>query len=159
MWDETKFFVEKEDAFQEIQKQKTPNMLTQKPKPSVFQKFKKVIGMNFLHIHHFMQEEHNVPTDHVIVDRKDYEQTIHLLRNDKYFHDRLNADPIKPENSIVDALVFASVGSREQSNLIEEFMKDYFERFPSYKDKLNHLEWYHLFLDFLDNLNDKDLTK
>lgn len=60
--------------------------------------------------------------------------------------------PESGENRIIDAMFNAQFGSKEQCSAIEEHMKEYFQRWPSYKDRLNHLEWYHLFLDFSDFL-------
>lgn len=74
-----------------------------------------------------------------------------------------SALPIK--DPLVEAIVTASIGTRQQHDIIQEHMDDYFTRFPSYKDKLTSLEWYHLFLDFTNKLpippqpNDDEVTK
>jgi len=54
---------------------------------------------------------------------------------------------------IVDRIVQAQMGTPEQSDLISAHMEEYFKRFPSYRDKFTDLEWYHIFLDFLDALH------
>jgi len=58
----------------------------------------------------------------------------------------------KKEPIDISRLVQAQIGTSQQSNLIEEHLKEYFTRFASYKDKFTYLEWYHIFLDFLDKV-------
>jgi hypothetical protein len=52
---------------------------------------------------------------------------------------------------IIARMSYAQFGSPDQSKAIEDHMKEFFTRFPSYKPKFTHLEWYHIFLDFLDH--------
>lgn len=54
---------------------------------------------------------------------------------------------------IVDRMFNAQFGGEEACNIIEAHMREYFERWPNYKDRLTHLEWYHLFLDFYEKIN------
>ena len=61
-----------------------------------------------------------------------------------------NKNPL--EGRIAKMAIQAQIGAPEQSSLIEEHMKEYFTRWPSYKSKFTDLEWYHIFLDFLDNV-------
>lgn len=49
-------------------------------------------------------------------------------------------------------IIEAQIGTPDQSNLIEDHIKEYFTRFPSYEGRFTYLEWYHIFLDFLDKI-------
>jgi hypothetical protein len=82
----------------------------------------------------------------------------------KEINDCSNKTYIPPQASIEDALagmiVRASVGTIEQHDIIQAHMDEYFKRWPSYHGRLTELEWYHLFLDFYDNLRTNyNLTK
>lgn len=56
------------------------------------------------------------------------------------------------KDPLVNMIVTASVGTQSQHDAIQAHMDEYFKRWPSYKDRLTELEWYHLFLDFSDKL-------
>ena len=46
------------------------------------EEIKKIIpGLNYLHTHPGMEHEKAIDKDHVIVDKKDYDQVIYLLRS------------------------------------------------------------------------------
>jgi hypothetical protein len=55
-------------------------------------------------------------------------------------------------DDLINKIVQAQVGTIEQHDLITKHMEEYFKRWPSYKDRLTQLEWYHLFLDFHDKI-------
>jgi len=58
-------------------------------------------------------------------------------------------------NPVIEAMTAAQFGTPDQIADVETHMKEYFERWPNYKSKLTHLEWYHLFLDFHDYIKSK----
>lgn len=62
----------------------------------------------------------------------------------------LSKEPTGKEETIVNAIITAQIGTRQQHDVIQAHMTEYFKRWPNYKSKLNNLEWYHLFLDFYD---------
>lgn len=66
--------------------------------------------------------------------------------------------PSKPETSkqseIVSAIIQAQIGTPKQSDSISSHMEEYFKRFPSYRERFTGLEWYHIFMDFLDKIED-----
>lgn len=72
-------------------------------------------------------------------------------------HSFTEGSETKPEQIIIEAMTYAQFGSREAGKAIEEHMKEYFTRWPSYKDKFNHLEWYHIFLDFYESKIEKEI--
>lgn len=39
----------------------------------------KLVGYNYLHNHNGMEKQLNIPTDHVIVDRKDWEEVVRFF--------------------------------------------------------------------------------
>lgn len=49
-------------------------------------------------------------------------------------------------------IITAQIGTQSQHDFIVLHMEEYFKRWPSYREKLTDLEWYHLFLDFLDKM-------
>lgn len=53
---------------------------------------------------------------------------------------------------LTEKVIQGAIGTRGQSDAIEEHMKEYFKRWPNYKDRFTYLEWYHIFLDFYDKL-------
>ena len=60
----------------------------------------KIIGVNFLNSHRHMEGAYNIPSDHVIVDRKDWEETINFLReNETLIHKSLE---IKLDEKIIE---------------------------------------------------------
>jgi len=61
-------------------------------------------------------------------------------------------EPI-PESEIIARIIQAQIGTPSDSDLITEHMKEYFQRWPKYYPLLSDLEWYHVFLDFLDKVN------
>jgi len=62
-------------------------------------------------------------------------------------------EPVNKE--IIEAMTRAQFGTPSQISSIESHMQEYFTRWPNYKDKFTHLEWYHIFLDFSDFLQSK----
>jgi len=54
---------------------------------------------------------------------------------------------------VIEMMFNAQFGGLERSEIIESHMKEYFTRWHTYKDKLTHLEWYHVFLDFMESKN------
>jgi hypothetical protein len=60
--------------------------------------------------------------------------------------------PSTHHDEIVAGIIQAQIGTRNQANLIEDHMKEYFTRWPGYESKFTNLEWYHIFLDFLDKV-------
>lgn len=66
----------------------------------------------------------------------------------------------KEQDAVIkDMIVTAAVGTQKQHDVIQAHMDEYFKRWPSYKDRLNSLEWYHLFLDFYDKITALSLPK
>lgn len=57
------------------------------------------------------------------------------------------------EKGLIAGIIQAQIGTRQQSDIIEEHMKEYFQRFASYQDRFTYLEWYHIFLDFCDTID------
>jgi len=53
---------------------------------------KKIIGVNFLNRHPGMESRLNVPDDHVIVDKKDWEEIVRLCSINEQITDALNAE-------------------------------------------------------------------
>tara|TARA_R110000868_G_scaffold258484_1_gene516012 strand:+ start:95 stop:268 length:174 start_codon:yes stop_codon:yes gene_type:complete len=52
---------------------------------------------------------------------------------------------------MINEIIQAQIGTPQQHDIIQEHMNEYFKRWPSYKDKFTQLEWYHIFLDFMDS--------
>lgn len=53
---------------------------------------KKIIGVNFLHRHPGMESYLNIPEDHVIVDKKDWEEIVRLCSINEHITDALNPE-------------------------------------------------------------------
>lgn len=58
------------------------------------------------------------------------------------------------DRKIIDGMMRAQFGSPDISRLIDEHYKQYFSRYKSYQEKFTYLEWYHIFLDFADKLEE-----
>jgi len=52
-------------------------------------------------------------------------------------------------------MIQAQIGTALQSEIIANHMAEYFNRFPSYRGRFTDLEWYHIFLDFFDTIEQK----
>lgn len=57
------------------------------------------------------------------------------------------------EDAVIESMFHAQFGGRENCDIITAHMKEYFTRFKSYESKFTNLEWYHIFLDFLDKVD------
>lgn len=55
--------------------------------------------------------------------------------------------PEEMPKDIVDLMFQAQYGSRADSEWVQQYMIDYFKRWYTYRHKLTHLEWYHLFIE------------
>lgn len=60
------------------------------------------------------------------------------------------------EDRIAELAARASAGTQRQHDLIQVHMHEYFQRWPTFRDRLTPLEWYHLFLDFLEFIEDQN---
>jgi len=58
------------------------------------------------------------------------------------------------EELITEMVVTVSVGTKDESRLIEEHMKEYFTKWHTYEGRFTSLEWYHIFLDFLEKVQE-----
>lgn len=55
------------------------------------------------------------------------------------------------KDPIIQGIIKASVGSQAEHDIIQMHMDEYFTKFKSYKKKFSDLEWYHIFLDFMES--------
>lgn len=60
----------------------------------------------------------------------------------------IESNPSVDHWGIKDKIIQAQIGTPDQSNAIEAHMKEYFTRWPNYKERFTSLEWYHIFLDY-----------